>query len=75
MGALAGLMIYLRLWLQGAFSKPAINQRTPLTRRLHRSLGVTVAITALGFSASGALHLWFKLDSQPGLQQREQQAV
>jgi len=53
--ALAGLVQYYLQWRAGR----SWRQRSRLLR-LHRSLGLTVAITAVTFTGSGLYHLWQK---------------
>lgn len=56
--SLAGLWLYIKLWRRGA-----LNKKHTAGRRWHRSLGALVALAAMGFCFSGALHAWYKFSS------------
>lgn len=69
--SLAGLWLYIKLWRRGAF-----NKTHTAGRRWHRSLGALVALAAMGFCFSGALHAWYKFSStqsSTGLEANNQQ--
>jgi hypothetical protein len=56
--ALFGLTVYIKSWRMGIFRKDvSAHQHHAFSRRLHRSLGATVALFAMTFTASGLLHL------------------
>jgi uncharacterized iron-regulated membrane protein len=54
-----GFVIYIQSWRKGMFRQSlSAYQNHPRTRRWHRTLGVCVALFAMGFTSSGLLHLW-----------------
>lgn len=66
-----GLWLYIALWRNGRFK-----QNHDRIRRWHRSMGAFVALAAMGFCFSGALHAWYKFaNSQQGFEASNSQVA
>lgn len=53
-----GLVLYIKSWRLGMFRKQiSAHQHHPVSRKIHRHLGATVAIFAMAFCLSGLFHL------------------